>query len=109
MAFAAAMMATPAHAQVHVDIGIRTPGVGARVVVGRPHVYVADRYYRPVYVPRGRYVPPPRGRYYRDVREARHDYAKDRRKAEREYRKDLHEARRDYERDIRDARRDRRY
>lgn len=106
-AFAMALMAAPAKAQVHIDVGILTPALGARVVVGRPRVHVVERYYEPVYVPRGRYSSRDRDRYDRDVREARRDYAKEVRKAQRDYRKDLRDARRDYERDRRQGRRGR--
>lgn len=106
----AGLLATPASAQVHVDVGVMTPNVGAHVVVGGPRVvYVPAPYYEPVYLRRGFYPRRDdrgdRGRgwdrrhreYYRDVRDAR-----------REYERDVREARREYERDIRDARRDRR-
>jgi hypothetical protein len=108
-----AASAAPASAQVHVDVGVIAPHVGARVVVGGPRVvYVpAPRYYEPRVVRH-----PGRGRalghykrgwdrydrrdreYYRDVAEAR-----------REYERDIRDARRDYERDIREAARDRRW
>jgi phytoene dehydrogenase-like protein len=111
------LLATPARAQVHVDIGVVAPPVGARVVVGPPRVYVADRYYEPVYARYDRHWRRDRSRerakrereYYKDVREARREYEKDRREAEREYRKDVREARREYEKDRREARRDRRW
>jgi hypothetical protein len=110
------LLAAPASAQVHVDVGIMAPPVGARVVVGAPRVYVADRYYEPVYVPYDRHERRGRGReraehereYYKDMREARREYEKDRREAEREYWKDVREAQREYEKDRREARRDRR-
>ena len=106
-------LAAPASAQVHVDVGVVIPHVGARVVIGGPRVvYVADRYRGPVYVRRdvnSRYDDrwdrrrgpgsDKRGReYHKDVREAR-----------REYERDVREAQREYERDIREARRDRRW
>lgn len=111
------VLATPARAQVRVDVGVVTPNVGARVVVGAPRVYVVDRYDEPVYVPYDRHWRRERGRewakrereYYKDVREARREYEKDRREAEREYLKDLREAQREYEKDRREARRDRRW
>ena len=89
------LYAAPASAQVHVDVGVFSPSFGAHVVVGRPNVYVVDRYYPPVYAPV--YAPPPvvyvqRPRYYREV----HYYpaypvyyGKDYRKAERSYRRDV--------------------
>jgi hypothetical protein len=119
-------LATPARAQVHVDVGVLTPNVGARVVIGPPPVYVVERYREPVYVVE-RYREPvyvvegrrPRGHgrgwskrereYYKDVREARREYEKDRREAEREYLKDVREAEREYYKDLREARRDRRW
>jgi len=111
-AFAMALMAAPAKAQVHIDVGILTPSLGARVVVGRPRVHVVQRYYQPVYVPRGRYSSRDRDRYDRDrydrdLREARRDYAREIREAQRDYRADLRDARRDYERDRRQGRRGR--
>ena len=97
-------LAAPASAQVHVDVGIVAPRVGARVVIGRPAVvYVPSRHREPIYAryddrwDRGR----ARGwdrrdrEYYKDVREARREYEKDLREAQREYEKDLREARRD--------------
>jgi hypothetical protein len=104
-------LAAPAGAQVHVDVGVLAPHVGARVVIGRPAVvYAPSRHREPVYAARygARYDDRwDRGRargwdkrdreYYKDVREAR-----------REYEKDLREARREYEKDLREARRDRR-
>jgi hypothetical protein len=105
-------LAAPASAQVRVDIGVQTPHVGARVVVGAPRVvYVPVRHRGPVYARRDVYSRHDyrwdrgRGRgwdrrdreYYKDVREARRDYEKD-----------IREARRDYEKDIREAQRDRR-
>lgn len=113
--FAVVLLAAPASAQVHVDIGVVTPNVGARVVVGAPRVYVAERYYQPVY---GWYSHPSDSRrdrwrdrrdYAKDLREARREYEKDRRDAEREYRKNVREAQREYEKDRRQARRDRRW
>jgi hypothetical protein len=114
------LLATPARAQVHVDVGVVAPAVGARVVVGAPRVYVADRYDEPVYDPYDRHWRRDRARgakrereYYReydkDMREARREYEKDRREAEREYWKDAREAQREYEKDRREARRDRRW
>ena len=103
-------LAAPASAQVHVDVGVVVPHVGARVVIGGPRVvYVPDRHRRPVYVRRdvysrydGRWD---RGRhrgwdnrdreYYEDVRDARRDYERDVREAQREYERDIREARRD--------------
>lgn len=108
-----AVVATPASAQVHVDVGVITPNIGARVAVGAPRVYVTDRYYEPVYVPydrhgRGRKWAKHQREYYKDMREARREYEKDRREAEREYQKDVREAQREYEKDRREAIRDRR-
>jgi hypothetical protein len=40
-----AIYATPASAQVSVAVGIGTPHIGARVIVGGPPVYVVDPYY----------------------------------------------------------------
>jgi hypothetical protein len=40
-----AIYATPAAAQVSVAVGIGTPHIGARVIVGGPPVYVVDPYY----------------------------------------------------------------
>ena len=115
--FALVLLATPARAQVHVDVGVLAPPVGARVVVGAPRVYVVDRYYESVYAPYDRHWKRDRGRerakrereYYKDAREARREYDKDRREAEREYWKDIREAQREYEKDRREARRDRRW
>lgn len=117
--FGLALLATPAAAQVHVDVGVITPNVGARVVVGAPRVVVVDPYAygyydpRPVYVPAYRYSRGPaaraRGREFRqDMRKARREYARDRREAARDYRRDVRDARRDYDRARRDAWRDRR-
>jgi hypothetical protein len=108
-----AVVATPASAQVHVDVGVITPNIGARIAVGAPQVYVIDRYYEPVYVPyrrqgRGREWAKHQREYYKDMREARREYEKDRREAEREYQKDVREAQREYEKDRREAIRDRR-
>jgi len=111
------LLATPARAQVHVDVGVMSPSVGARVVVGAPRVYVLDRYYEPVYAPYDRHWRRDRAserakrdrEYYKDMREARREYEKDRREAEREYWKDFREAQREYEKDRREARRDRRW
>jgi hypothetical protein len=49
-----ALYATPAAAQVSVAVGIGTPHVGARVIVGAPPVYVVDPYY---YAPYPYYEP----------------------------------------------------
>jgi hypothetical protein len=49
-----ALFATSASAQVSVAIGIGTPHVGARVIVGAPPVYVVDPYY---YAPYPYYEP----------------------------------------------------
>lgn len=111
------LFATPASAQVHVDVGVLTPHVGTRVIVGAPRVHVVERHYEPVYVPHRRHWKRERVRdwaerereYYKDVREARREYEKDRREAEREYLKDVREAEREYEKDRREARRDRRW
>lgn len=114
------VLAAPASAQVHVDVGVVTPNIGARVAIGAPRVhvvdrsYVIDRYYEPVYVPydrhgRGREWAKNRREYYKDMREARREYEKDRREAEREYWKDVREAQREYEKDRREAVRDRRW
>jgi hypothetical protein len=108
--FALLLLTTPANAQVHVDLGIFAPPVGARVVVGAPRVYVADRYYDPVYRRYDRRWGRDRAKYereyYKDIREARREYQKDRREAEREYWKDRREAEREYWKDVRDAERD---
>lgn len=102
------LFATPASAQVHVDVGVYSPRVGARVIVGPPPIYVVDRYYDPYRY--GRYPRWDRRRDkrddYRDLREARHEYEKDRREAEREYWKDRREAEREYWKDVREARRE---
>ena len=111
------LLAIPASAQVHVDVGVAAPRVGARVIVGAPRVYVADPYDEPVYTPYDRHWRRGRARerakdereYYKDMREARREYEKDRREAEREYWKDVREAQREYEKDRREARRDRRW
>lgn len=119
--FGLALLATPAAAQVHVDVGVMTPNVGARVVVGAPRVIVVDPYAdpyaygyygpQPVYAPayrytRGRTV---RGREFRqDMRKARREYVRDRREAVRDYRRDIRDARRDYDRAQRNAWRGRR-
>lgn len=108
--------ATPASAQVHVDVGVIAPRVGARVVVGGPRVvYVpAPRYYEPRVVRhpgRGRAL----GHYKRgwdrydrwDDRRDR-EYYRDIADARREYQDEIRDARRDYERDVREAERDRR-
>jgi hypothetical protein len=107
------LLARPASAQVHVDVGVTAPHIGARVVVGEPHVYVVERHYEPVYVPYDRHSRRDRGRwhdrgreYYKDVREARREYEKDRREAEREYWKDVREAEREYWKDRREAERE---
>ena len=89
------LYAAPASAQVHVDVGIFSPAFGAHVVVGRPNVYVVDRYYPPVYAPRVVYAPRPR--YYREVYYYPTYpvyYGKDYRKIERSYRKDVRAAQR---------------
>jgi hypothetical protein len=109
-AFAIVLLAIPASAQVHVDVGVLAPQVGARVVVGAPRVYVVDRYHEPVYAPYPRYGTRERwrndGEYYKDIREARREYEKDRREAEREYWKDRREAEREYWKDVREAQRE---
>jgi hypothetical protein len=103
--------AAPASAQVHVDVGVMSRNVGARVVVGGPRVvYVpVDRYREPVYSRRVIY-PRRDDRYYRGRNWDRRDreYYRDVREARREYERDLRDARRDYERDLREAERDRR-
>ena len=99
--------ATPADAQVHVDIGVLVPHVGARVVVGGPRVvYVPQRRYEPVYSPRhdDRWDRRPGRGWDRRDRE----YSRDVRDARREYERDIREAQREYERELREARRDRR-
>lgn len=108
------LLAAPAAAQVHVEVGIVASPAGARVAVGEPRVHVADPYDEPVYAAYDRHWRRDRGRdraerdreYYKDVREARREYEKDRREAEREYWKDLREAQREYEKDRREARRE---
>jgi hypothetical protein len=107
--------ATPAAAQVHVDVGVRTSNVGARVVVGGPRVVVVDRDDRGYRRDRGwrrdddrRWSKRDR-EYEKDLREARREYEKERREAEREYLKEIREAEREYEKDMREARRDRRW
>jgi hypothetical protein len=108
--FALLLIATPASAQVHVDVGVAAPSVGARVVVGKPRVYVVDQYYEPVDDSYPRYWGRERRKdereYYKDVREARREYEKDRREAEREYWKDRREAEREYAKDVREAQRE---
>ena len=111
------VLATPASAQVHVDVDVLTRHAGARVVVGAPRVFVVERQYEPVYVPHRRHWRRERARdweerdreYHKDMREARREYEKDRREAEREYLKDVREAQREYDKDRREARRDRRW
>ena len=112
-ASALVLLATPASAQVHVDVGVVSPRVGARVVVGEPRVYVVDRYYEPVYDRYDRNGRRGYGRrakrdreYDKDLREARREYEKDRREAEREYWKDVREAEREYWKDRREAERE---
>jgi hypothetical protein len=64
-------LAAPASAQVHVDVGVVVPHVGARVVIGGPRVVdVAAR-----------------REYERDIREARRDYERDIRAARRDSRR----------------------
>ena len=95
-------------AQVRVDVGVTSPRVGARVVVGPPRVY-QTRYYEPVYRPHDRYWRGDRGRsrtHHKDIREARREYEKDRREAQREYWKDRREAEREYLKDVREAQRE---
>lgn len=95
--------ATPAKAQVHVDVGVIVPHVGARVIVGGPRVvYVPSRHYEPRRASRydrwdrrGRGWEKREREYYKDVRQARREYERDIRQAEREYREDLRDARRD--------------
>ena len=110
--------AAPASAQVSVDVGVFSPNVGARVVIGGPRVvYVpVERYRTPVYsrhlvyprYPR-RVIYPQRDRYYYGDRKwdgrgrLNSRYYRDVREARREYQRDLREARRDYERDVREA------
>ena len=112
-ALALVLLATPASAQVHVDVGVFSPTVGAHVVVGDPRVYVVDRYHEPVYVRHDRHWRRDRDRgrhrdreFYKDVREARREYEKDRREAEREYWKDVREAEREYWKDRREGERE---
>ena len=61
-----AFYATPAAAQVSVAVGIGTPHIGARVVVGAPPVYVVDPYYYAPYYEPYYYYPyaVPYGRVY---------------------------------------------
>ena len=104
-------LAAPASAQVHVDVGVVIPHVGARVVIGGPRVvYVPDRHRGPVYSRRDVYS---RGDDRRDrgrgLDRRDREYYKDVREARREYERDVREAQREYERDIREARRDRRW
>jgi hypothetical protein len=116
--------ATPAAAQVRVDVGIRTPNIGARVIVGQPRVVVVDRVYEDRRYRRerdddwrddddrwrGDRRRSKRDREYdKDLREARREYEKERREAEREYLKEIREAEREYEKDLYEARRDRRW
>ena len=108
------LLATPATAQVHVDVGVVAPHVGTRVVVGAPRVYVVDRYDEPMYTAYDRHWRRDRAKeraknereYYKDMREARREYEKDRREAEREYEKDRREAEREYWKDVREAQRE---
>jgi hypothetical protein len=118
-AAALALIATPAEAQVRVDIGVGTPTVGARVVIGGRPVRVVERVpvrREPVYVDR-RGGPPswaPAWGYRRQVQRAvyrntrEREYSRDVRDAREEYERDVRNARRDYERDLREAQRDRR-
>ena len=109
------LLTAPAEAQVRVDIGVGTPNVGARVVIGDRPVYVVERVpvrRERVYVDR-RGGPPPWAPAWGHRRQGRdrayeREYYRDLREAEREYARDLREARRDYERERREAERDRR-
>ena len=116
---ALAINVAPAAAQTHVDIGVFLPNVGARVVVGRPRVYVPPPVYAPRVVvverdyrhDRGRHRgwdKRDRGRFDRDSYYSSRDprYRRDVVEAEREYARSVRDARRDYYDDIRDARRD---
>ena len=110
-----ALSATPAAAQVHVDVGVRTSSVGARVVLGAPQVYVVDRDdddrdYRRDRRSRhddNRWWSKRDREYDKDLWEARREYEKKRDEAEREYEKKRHEAEREYQKDLREARRGR--
>jgi hypothetical protein len=101
-------LAVPASAQVHVEVGVGTPRVGAHVVIGQPRPYVVERVYEPVY-----YEPV----YVQPVYVERVYVPYDRRwkgnhgwgKHEREYYKDAHHARRVYEKDRRKGGRDGRW
>lgn len=112
--FTLLFLATPASAQVRVDVSVLVPPIGVRVGVGAPPVYVVDPFYAPVYTPRDRHWGPDRrwGRasrqreYHKDVLEARREYEKDRREAEREYWKDRREAEREHWKDVREAQRE---
>ena len=96
--------AAPASAQVHVEVGVGTPRVGAHVVIGQPRADVVERYYEPVY-----YEPVYVQRVYvphdRRCKHEHHGW----RQHEREYYKDVRHARGDYEKDRREAGRDRRW
>jgi len=75
--FALAITAAPAAAQTHVSIGVFSPGVGARVEIGRP-VY-EPVYPAPVYRERVVYREPVYRPVYRErvvVIERRHDNGK---------------------------------
>ena len=120
LALATSVSAVPAHAQVvYVDVGVRTPHIGARVVYGPRPTAVARtvRYVdtRPAHewVLAAMYRDAMRGRYrsqrafQRDYRKAMRKYYKDRRRAERAYARHIREAERDYHRWLRDMERDR--
>lgn len=108
------LLATPAAAQVHVDVGVLTHNGGVRVAVGAPRVYAVDEDYEAIYVPDDHHSKRERARerakhereYYKDIREARREYEKDRREAEREHLKDRREAEREYLKDRREAQRE---
>lgn len=97
--------AAPARAQVHVEVGVGTPRVGAHVVIGQPRAYVVERYYEPVY-----YEPVYVERVYVPYdRRWKGKHARGWGKPEREYYKDVRHARREYEKDRRKSGRDRRW
>ena len=99
------VFAAPASAQVHVEVGVGTPRVGAHVVIGQPRAYVVERhyepvYYEPVYVERVHVV---------HDRHCRGKHGHGWRKHEREHYTVVRHARRDYEQDRRRGGRDRRW
>ena len=119
LALALSVNTIPANAQVvYVEIGVRTPHIGARVVYGPRPIAVARgiRYVntRPAHhwalatmhrdLMRGRYRS--WRQFQHDYRKAMRRYYKDRRRAERAYARHVREAERDYYRWLRERERD---